>query len=88
MPTFTGFVCTRGSRRPKACAFCGAAGGLLCDGRVKVGDVGHTKSCDRSICKRCTWSPEPEKDFCPACAPVEKKRRDDLVPVVPAEKVR
>ncbi len=74
-PGFTGIICSRGGRKPRACAFCGEPGGLLCDGRVKVGDVGHTKSCDKSICARCAYHPEPEKDFCPSCAPEESKRR-------------
>jgi hypothetical protein len=91
---FTAIICSRG-RKSKACAFCGRPGGLLCDGAIVArvtktvgGDVSIEKTCDRSICARCAWRPEPEKDYCPACAPEEKKRRDVAAAAVSDGQVR
>lgn len=51
-------ACTRG--RPKPCAYCGQPGGLLCDGPGKQSG----KTCDVSMCARCTHSPSAGVDHC------------------------
>ena len=53
-------VCTS-TRRCK----CGRRATLLCDWKVKSERV---DTCDKPICDRCTTSPAPDKDLCPAHA--------------------
>lgn len=53
----TAIVCTRG-KRPIRCSACGKRGDRLCDWKVDGG------TCDKPICKRCTFSPARGKDLC------------------------
>lgn len=62
-------VCSRG-RRSRPCAFCPRTSSRLCDGPKPNG-----KTCDKPICDRCTWQPDPDVDFCPECAPMAKAAR-------------
>lgn len=55
-------VCS--SRRRQRCA-CGRPATLLCDWKVPANKSG---TCDTPICSRCTTSPVPDKDLCPAHA--------------------
>lgn len=56
----TAIVC--GPRNPKKCCDCGHPADLLCDWKGEGG------TCDQPICTRCTTSPAPDKDLCPAHA--------------------
>lgn len=47
--------------RTKRCA-CGRAASRLCDGTDPQRKSG---TCDTAMCEKCTYSPAPEKDFCP-----------------------
>lgn len=72
------------SRGPAPCVGCGWISTRLCD--WKVADVhgfknGGTITCDRPVCDACTWSPEPDKDLCPAC--VQQYRRWLLAQYIP-----
>lgn len=51
-----------GPRKPKKRCGCGRPADLLCDWKVEGG------TCDQPICNRCTMSPAPDKDLCPAHA--------------------
>ncbi len=58
----TAIVCS--SRRSQRCA-CGRRAPLLCDWKVPTRKSG---TCDKPICSRCSTSPAPGKDLCPAHA--------------------
>lgn len=58
-------VCSRARRRPK-CRACGRPATLECDWKKPRKKSG---TCDAPICDRCTTSPAPDKDICPACLP-------------------
>lgn len=74
MGTDVAMVCGVKARKLlDSCAYCGRGATRQCDGPKSEG-----KTCDRFICDRCTWSPEPDKDFCPSCAPLEQDRRRQL----------
>lgn len=62
-------VCGSHSRR--RCA-CGRRATLLCDWKLPAKKTG---TCDRSICDRCTTSPAPDKDLCPAHAEAYREWR-------------
>lgn len=53
-----------GTRSRKRCE-CGQRATLECDWKVPTRKSG---TCDAPICARCTTSPAPEKDLCPAHA--------------------
>ena len=60
-----GHAIIRRSRRPN-CQFCKLREHTkLCDFKVKVGDVGHTKTCDAKMCDVCATNVGPELDYCP-----------------------
>lgn len=69
-------VCGPRRRRPR-CA-CGRPATLECDWKVPSRKSG---TCDAPICDRCTTSPAPDKDICPAHRPAfeawktERERR-------------
>lgn len=53
-------------RKPKFCPFCKERPATkLCDFRIKVGDVGHTRTCDAPICEQCATIVGPDRDYCP-----------------------
>lgn len=54
-------VCS--SRRRARCA-CGRPAPLLCDWKIS----GRRGTCDAPLCNRCTTSPAPDNDLCPAHA--------------------
>jgi hypothetical protein len=55
-----------GRSKPKRCKFCNTGNAdLLCDYPVNVGDVGHKKTCDEPMCKRCATRIAHEVDYCP-----------------------
>ena len=58
-----GIVCGRSRRR--RCK-CGRVADRQCDWRVPERSSG---TCDAFICSRCSTSPAPEKDICPAHRP-------------------
>lgn len=58
-------VCTPRQRRRK-CKTCGRTADLLCDWKVPTKKSG---TCDAPICDRCTTSPAPDRDICPAHKP-------------------
>jgi hypothetical protein len=58
----TAIVCTTG--RARRCR-CGNRATLLCDWKMPRKKSG---TCDAPICPKCTTSPAPEKDLCPAHA--------------------
>lgn len=63
LPDGTGaLICGGHSRR--RCS-CGRRETRLCDWRVPTKTSG---TCDRSLCARCSTSPAPDKDLCPAHA--------------------
>ncbi len=64
-----GFACSRGGRKPKPCAYCGAASSRLCDYPVVGGVEGM---CSRPICDRCTTRLGKETDLCREHAPLWK----------------
>lgn len=54
------------NRKPKLCPFCKQRPVTkLCDYRIAVGDVGHTRTCDAEICDICAKHIGPEVDYCP-----------------------
>ncbi len=65
------------------CEFCGQQpGNLLCDGRISMGDIGHSRTCDRQMCRACAGPPValvrggnagPTRDLCPACREANRK---------------
>lgn len=65
-----GFICTGRQRKPK-CVSCGRPADLLCDWKTPEG---KKPTCDKPICARCTHSPAPDKDLCPAHAAEWKAR--------------
>lgn len=69
-----GFICGRGPRS-KPCLYCGRPSSRLCDFALTGKWAGRT--CDKAMCQGCTWSPEPEKDYCRAHrALIEKEKAD------------
>lgn len=58
-------VCSRGTSRARACAFCGTSTRdyLLCDFPLRGKKAGAT--CSKPACKRCATSIGPDKDLCP-----------------------
>lgn len=63
MPT-GGFAIICGPRTKQRCA-CGAPATKLCDWKVKERKSG---TCDKPLCAKCSHSPAPEQDLCPAHA--------------------
>ena len=62
-------ICSRGSKRLPDCSVCGTHNATkLCDLICKVGDVGHKRTCDASLCISCSYTPDGQQDFCPARA--------------------
>jgi hypothetical protein len=57
----TAIVCSSG----RNCCGCGRRAPLLCDWKVPTRKSG---TCDKPICSRCSTSPAPFKDLCPAHA--------------------
>lgn len=58
------------------CQFCNQRSTLLCDGKVKVGDVGHSRTCNKRMCRACAGVPLAlahgrnaggTRDLCPEC---------------------
>lgn len=49
---------------------CGRRATLLCDWKVPSRQSG---TCDKPICSKCTTSPAPDKDLCPAHAEAFKE---------------
>lgn len=54
-----------GPRVRKARCACGSTADLLCDWKVPTRRSG---TCDKPVCSRCSVSPAPGKDLCPAHA--------------------
>lgn len=52
---------------------CGRPASLLCDWKVPAKKSG---TCDVPICERCTMTPAPDKDLCPAHATAFKAWRE------------
>lgn len=65
-------IICRGRSKPKRCVECGRAAELLCDGPRS-----NSKTCDKPVCTSCAWRPEPEHDYCRACALIEQHRRKE-----------
>lgn len=63
LPGGVAIVC--GTSPRKKCTSCGKRTDLLCDWKVPTKRSG---TCDKPICARCTHSPAPDKDLCPAHA--------------------
>jgi hypothetical protein len=60
-------VCGRGLRFERC--RCGRKALLLCDWKMPEGKtVRKSGTCDQPLCDRCTHSPAPDKDLCPAHA--------------------
>jgi len=57
-----------GPRRPHQRCRCGRRATLLCDWKMVEGTVHSSGTCSEPICDRCTASPAPNKDLCPAHA--------------------
>lgn len=66
--------------RTLTCEFCSHPSQLLCDGRLPVGGTGHTRSCDKRMCRKCATRPVAlvteshegrrrgnTRDLCPDC---------------------
>jgi hypothetical protein len=52
--------------KPKTCKFCGQRPvSKLCDYKISVGDVGHTRTCDAGMCAQCAYPVAPDVDYCP-----------------------
>lgn len=51
------------------CGVCGYIGERQCDRILGHGILRHGKppTCDRWLCKYCTYEPAPGKDLCPQC---------------------
>lgn len=65
MPNGT-IICARGRRGQQRCKFCRQRiATKLCDFRINVGDVGHTRTCDAPMCSTCATSIRHEVDYCP-----------------------
>lgn len=60
----TAIVC--GPRRKHDKCGCGRRATLLCDWKMET--VHSSGTCSKPICTRCTTSPAPDKDLCPAHA--------------------
>jgi hypothetical protein len=59
-------IINRAAAKPEPCPFCRERPAVkLCDFRVAVGDVGHTRTCDAAMCVRCAKPVRPNVDFCP-----------------------
>lgn len=56
-------VCTRNHRRVQRCK-CGKVCTKLCDFEIKVGDVGHKRTCDEPLCDSCATRVGPNFDYC------------------------
>ena len=55
----------RRSRRPN-CQFCKQREYTkLCDYRLSVGSVGHSRTCDAKMCDRCATNVGRDLDYCP-----------------------
>lgn len=52
-------------RGPRICNFCGRFSTKLCDFPIKVGDIGHTRTCDAPMCDACATRVGPNRDYCP-----------------------
>jgi hypothetical protein len=51
---------------PKFCQFCRQRPATkLCDYRIAVGDIGHTRTCDAPMCSACGTPIAHEVDYCP-----------------------
>jgi hypothetical protein len=59
--------------RGRVCSFCGEPSTKLCDAPIKVGDVGHKRTCDARMCDACATRVGANTDVCPNHkeAPVE-----------------
>jgi len=63
-----GHAIVRTVARPplSTCKFCGKHRATkLCDFRVKVGSIGHTRTCDAEMCDVCAHTVGPNRDYCP-----------------------
>jgi hypothetical protein len=56
-------VCSRGRKSSKPCK-CGRRSTKLCDFEIKVGDTGHTRTCDEPLCDRCATRVGQNRDYC------------------------
>lgn len=54
----------RRSRRP-SCQFCTREHTKLCDAKIAVGSVGHTRTCDAKMCDLHARRVGPDLDYCP-----------------------
>jgi hypothetical protein len=59
-------------RRLPTCRFCRLRpADKLCDYRIKVGDIGHTRTCDAAMCSICATPVGPDLDYCPNHKPTK-----------------
>lgn len=54
-------LCSRGRIRPH-CSECGRTATQRCDWKLKGSKAGRT--CDRWLCRACSFVPAPDKDLC------------------------
>lgn len=55
-----------GVKQAPLCRFCRKQlSTKLCDFKIKVGDVGHTGTCDAPMCHACATAVGVNKDYCP-----------------------
>lgn len=59
----SGFVCTRGAKRPAPCDTCGKPHVALCDFPLKTTPP---RTCDKKICASCRKPMPGDVDYCPA----------------------
>lgn len=62
--------CSRGRLRAH-CSVCGREATQRCDWKLKGSKLGQT--CDRWLCRTCSFTPAPDKDLCP----VHRKMYDE-----------
>jgi hypothetical protein len=55
-------ICSRGSRRPPRCIYCGTPSSHLCD--FPVEREGKTTTCDAALCRRCSTRIPGARDLC------------------------
>jgi hypothetical protein len=66
LPDGTRAIVKMAKRRLPLCRFCRQRpADKLCDFKVPVGDVGHTRTCDTAMCYRCATPVGPDLDYCP-----------------------
>lgn len=69
LPDGTRAIVKMAKRRLPLCGFCRQRpADKLCDFKVPVGDVGHTRTCDTPMCYRCATPVGRDLDYCPSHA--------------------